>query len=373
MRRYIRNKEIAYMSIPSLIGEAQTVLGTVSPDALGIILPHEHCMLDMSIWFAEPPTVTGKRVAREPLSLDNLWYVRYHPYSNIDNVQLLDENMAIQELMRYRLSGGCTVVDMTNVGLGRDPLALARISRATGLHIVMGAGYYVEESLPPGSNMNEDDIAREIVRDITEGVDGTGIRAGLIGEIGIKVWPLSEGEKTFLRAAALAQKETGGFINIHTGRSPNSPFEVIEFLDKAGADVSRVVMSHIDRTLFSHEDRVRLARTGCILEYDLFALEGWMPENIRMVYSEDEPTRRADLPNDAARVDHLIALIGDGFINQLLVSHDHNSKTRLCRYGGPGYAHLLNNVVPMMRRKGMSQEQIDVIMMENPKRLLTFV
>ncbi len=361
------------MSIPHLQGKAQTVLGLVSPDDLGITLPHEHCLIDMSIWFDVPRTVTGKQIAREPLSLDNLWYVRYHPYSNLDNVQLLDEKVAIEELMRYRLSGGRTVVDMTNVGLGRDPLALARISRATGLHIVMGAGYYVEDSLPPGLTMNEDDIARDIVRDIMEGVDGTGIRAGLIGEIGIMGWPLTESERTFLRAGAIAQKETGGFINIHTGRSPNSPFEVVEFLDRAGADVTRVVMSHIDRTLFFHEDRVRLARTGCMLEYDLFAWEGWMPESVRMVYSEDDPTRRADLPNDAARVDHLVALINDGFVNQLLVSHDHNSKTRLCRYGGPGYAHLLDNVVPIMRRKGMSLEQIDTIMVQSPKRLLTFV
>lgn len=361
------------MTIPRLQGKAQTVLGLVSPDELGITLPHEHCLIDMSIWFAEPRTVTGKQLAREPLSLDNLWYVRYHPYSNLDNVQLLDEKLAVEELQRYRLAGGCTVIDMTNVGIGRDALALARISRATGLHIVMGAGYYVEESLPPGATMNEEDIARDIVQDITEGVDGTGIRAGVIGEIGIKGWPLTEGEKTFLRAAAIAQNETGAFVNIHTGRSPNSPFEVVEYMDTSGADVSRVVMSHIDRTLFTHEDRVRLAKTGCMIEYDMFSLEGWMPENIRMVYSEDEPAKRADLPNDAARVDHLLALIDEGFIDQLLVSHDHNSKTRLCRYGGPGYAHLLNNVAPIMRRKGMSQGQVDAIMVHNPKRLLTFI
>ena len=361
------------MSTPRLAGRAQTVLGAVSPDELGVTLPHEHCLIDMSIWFAEPPTVTGKQLAREPLSLDNLWYVRYHPYSNLDNVQLVDERAAVEELQHYRFAGGQTVIDMTNIGLGRDPLALARISRATGVNIVMGAGYYVEESLPAGAPVNEDVIARDIVRDIVEGADGTDIRAGLIGEIGVKVWPLTDGEKVLLRAAAIAQKETGAFINIHTGRSPNSPFEVVEFLDRAGADVTRVVLSHIDRTLFTHEDRVRLARTGCVIEYDLFSLEGWMPENIRMVYSEDDPVRRADLPNDAARVDHLIALIDDGFISQLLVSHDTNTKTRLCRYGGPGYGHLLNNVVPIMLRKGLSRDQVATIMVENPKRLLTFV
>jgi phosphotriesterase-related protein len=359
------------MSIPDLVGKAQTVLGPIEPENLGITLPHEHCLIDMSVWFVEPQEATGRKVAREPLSYDNLWYVRYHPYHNRDNVQLLDEKMAVEELTRYRLAGGSTLVDMTNVGIGRDPLALARISRATGLNIVMGAGYYVEESLPAGVKMGEEEIARDIVRDIAVGVGDTGIRAGLIGEIGIKGWPLTEGEKVFLHAAVIAQKETGAFVNIHTGRSPSSPFEVVEFLDKAGADVTRVVMSHIDRTLFYHESRVSLAKSGCVLEYDMFAFEGWMPENIRMVYSEDDP-RRADLPNDAERLNQLIALADEGFIGQLLVSHDHCFKTRLCRYGGPGYAHLLNNVVPLMRTKGMTEDQIRALLVVNPGRLLTF-
>ena len=97
-----------------------------------------------------------------------------------------------------------------------------------------------------------------------------------------------------------------------------------------------------------------------------------MPENIRMVYSEDDP-RRADLPNDAECINHLISLIEDGFLSQLLVLHDHCFKSRLCRYGGPGYAHILNNVVPLMRQKGMTQEQIEMLLVVNQGRLLTFV
>lgn len=362
------------MSMAKLVGKAQTVLGAIDAASLGITLPHEHCLIDMSLWFMEPSTATGKLVAHQPLSYENLWFVRYHPYSNRDNIQLLDEQEAIDELSYFKRAGGSTLVDMTNTGLGRDPLALARISRATGLNIIMGSGYYVRQIGATGTKPTEETVTEEIVRDITVGVGDTGIRAGMIGEIGTE-WPLEEIDKMAVCAAAHAQKETGAPINIHPGHSPTCPLEIIESLDKAGADISRVVMSHMESRIpgyENHDTRIRLAKTGCYIEYDTFSFEGWMPENCRMVLSEDNPVK-ADLPNDAARINEIMALVEEGFLNQILISQDHCFKSRLCRYGGPGYAHILNNVVPLMRQKGITEEQIHTILVENPKRLLSFV
>jgi phosphotriesterase-related protein len=289
----------------------------------------------------------------------------------VDNIQLLDEQMAIEELTRFKLHGGSTVVDVTNQGIGRDPLALTRISRATGLHIIMGSGYYVERAVPGGISLAEGNIAETIVREISVGVENTGIRAGLIGEIGIMGWPMQESEKKSLRAAARAQKETGAPVNIHPGNSPNSPLEVIDVLDKAGADVSRVIMSHVERALPLHQDRVALARTGCYLEWDTFSMEGWYPR--RMVLSEDTQ-KNTDMPNDSQRVDQIMELIAEGFLTQILISHDHCIKHRLCRFGGPGYAHILQNVVPLlMRKRDMPEEHINALLMENPKRVMCLV
>ena len=134
-----------------------------------------------------------------------------------------------------------------------------------------------------------------------------------------------------------------------------------------GVDLSRVSIDHIDKTFRRHETRIRIARAGCYLEYSLFGFEGWWP--LRIVESEENP-KRADIINDAARIDEIMALIDEGFLNQLLVSHDHAWKTHLCRYGGPGYAHLLNNVVPLMREKGMPEEHIHALLVDNPKRFL---
>ena len=362
------------MNIAKLVGKAQTVLEAIDPGDLGITLTHEHCLIDMLFWFMEPSTATGKLVARQPLSYENLWFVRYHPFSNRDNVQLLDEGEAINELLYFKRAGGSSVVDMTNNGIGRDPLALARISRATGLNIIMGSGYYVRQIGAAGTMPTEEMVTEEIVRDITVGVGDTGIKAGVIGEIGTE-WPMEEIDKIAVRAAAHAQKETGAPMTIHPGHSPNCPFEIIELLDKAGADLNRVVISHIESRLpgyQNHDARVRLAKTGCYIAYDTFSFEGWMPEHIRMVLSEDNPVK-ADMPNDAARINEIMVLVKEGFLNQILISHDHCWKSRLCRYGGPGYAHILDNVVPLMQQKGMTQEQIHTILIENPRRLLCFV
>lgn len=375
------------MNKNELRGKIQTVLGLIAPDDLGITLPHEHLLLDMQFFFKEPPMASERFMAHQPVSLENLGWIRHHFLSSLDNIRLIDEEMAIREALRYKHAGGNSIVELTSIGMGRDPLALARISRATDLNIIMGTGYYLEETWPP--NLTEEIMAKQMIRDITVGVDDTGIRAGIIGEVGTEMiggveagyWQnisvkssetlLTENYKMSLHATAYAQKETGAPVNIHPGHSPNLIFEIIEVLNQAGADISRVAMSHIERTIFDHNMRVELAKTGCYLEYDSFGFEGYHP--VRHVLSEENPVK-CDIPNDAGRVNEIIALIEEGFINQILVSADHCTKHLLWHYGGPGYAHILENVVPLiMRDKGMTEEQIHTILVENPKRLLQFV
>jgi len=351
-------------------GKAQTVLGLISSEELGPTLTHEHLLLDMRCWFVEPKTARESALAAEPVSLKNLGWVRYHYSSSLDNLQLLDEEVAARELQLFKEAGGGTLVELTSIGLGRSPLGLARISRASGVHVVMGTGYYVTGL--PGMCTDgiwaEDRLVSEMVRDIEIGVEDSGIRAGIIGEVGVE-WPLREADRTSLRAAARAQQETGAAINVHPGRSPDSPFEIADLLGAAGADLHRVVMSHVDRTLFDHESQITLAQRGCYLSLDQFSIEGWSP--FRMVKSE-RTTEPADIPTDAARVDQIRALVEAGLVDRILVSHDHCHKHRLFSYGGPGYAHILTNVIPLMRARGLSEGDMSTILVENPRRLLQF-
>lgn len=357
------------MNKTDMVGKAQTVLGTIDANELGVTLPHEHLLIDLSIRFQPPETVTERTRAAQSVSLENLGWVHYHPMSNMDNLQLTDEKLATQELLLYKNFGGNSLVDMSNIGLGRDPLALARISRATGINIIMGSGYYSEATWPGGINPNEDEMVEKIVSDITIGVGRTGIRSGMIGEIGTE-WPITEGEKRSLRAAARAQKLTGSPINVHSGNSPDCPFHIIDILGNAGADISRVAISHCDTRIFDYDILVRLAKTGCHIEYDCFGFEGWYER--RMVLSESNPIK-CDVPNDATRINTFMKLIDDGYLSQLLMSHDICMKYRLRRYGGSGYVHILENDVPLMQSKGMTHEQIYTLLVGNPSRFLQFV
>ncbi len=167
---------------------------------MGVTLPHEHLLIDFAVMFKEPAAASDKGLAYQPVSLANVGWVRQNFNANLDNLRLLDEQTALDEIMLFRRAGGQTVIDPTNVSLSRDPLALTRISRATGLNIVMGAGYYVAAAHPGDMDTrSEDAILREIVREVTVGVGDTGVRAGLIGEIG-NTWPWTENEKKVVRA-----------------------------------------------------------------------------------------------------------------------------------------------------------------------------
>ncbi|MFC2014139.1 phosphotriesterase [Chloroflexota bacterium] len=348
-----------------LAGKAQMVLGSVSAKDLGIVLPHEHLLSDLSMRFRmrELATANEKALAHQPVSLENRYWVVFHQEGNLDNLQLLDEKLAINEALNYKQAGGNTIVDLSNIGSGRDPLGLKHIALATGLNIIMGSGYYVSATHSADiDRKTEDEIAEEIVRDITLGVGDTGERAGIIGEIGCS-WPLVDNERKVLRAASLAQQLTGAPLNIHPGPHSSAPFEIIEILRNSGADISRTVISHIDRTIRNPEDCCKLMESGCYLEYDMFGWEGYFPRDVAMV----------DLPNDTQRINELIELIAQGYVNQILISQDICCKVRLRCYGGHGYSHILDNVVPLMRDKGISKEHISSILVENPKHLLQFV
>lgn len=344
--------------------KAQTVLGLVDSDNLGITLPHEHLLIDMEIWFIEPKEAGLKKVAFEPVSIKNISWIMYNQYNNLDNLRLLDEDLAIKEAMLFKKEGGGTIVDVTSANFFRDLLALKRISRATGLNIIMGSGYYVvsEARCQDFDRKTEDEIAEEIVTDILAGVSNTEIRAGIIGEIGCS-WPLQDREKKSLRACARAQKRTGAAITIHPGRHENSPMEIIRILDEAGADISRVIMGHIDRTGFLPATRYELAKTGCYLEYDIFGGNPFYPLHFGVF----------NRPCDRERIEQILELINEGYLKQILISQDTCLKSKLVHYGGQGYAHILRNILPQMLARGITKEHIQIIMVENPKRFLGFI
>ena len=227
----------------------------------------------------------------------------------------------------------------------------------------MGAGFYVDAVHPSDmDSRSEDNLVRKIVEDVQQGAVGTGVRAGIIGEVGC-TWPLTDNERKSLRASAVAQRETGAAILIHPGRHETAPLEIIEVLDEAGADVERVIMGHLDRTIADFDTLRSLAETGCYLEWDLFGNE-----------SSHYPLANMDMPSDGQRMDVIKRVVDElGYGDRIVMAHDICTRHRLIRYGGHGYGHIFENIVPRMRRRGFSDDQVRALTRDNAASVLTFV
>lgn len=186
------------------------------------------------------------------------------------------------------------------------------------------------------------------------------MKPGIIGEVGC-TWPLIDVEKRSLQASAIAQFQTKTPVMIHPGKDPSAPFEIIRIFEEAGGDSKYTVIAHLDRTIAQKDTLIELAETGVFLEYDFFGSE--------VSYYQLKPT--IDQLSDAQRIDKINVLISEGYRDKILVAHDFHACHQLTKYGGHGFSHILDYAVPKMRLKGISQADVDVILVSNPRAWLT--
>jgi len=307
---------------------AETVLGPIDPADLGWTLPHEHTAI--ALWH-----------------IANRW-----DYWELRR----DEPVIVEELAAFRAAGGGTVVDLTLDGVGRDPGWLAGIARATGLHLVMGSGWYRGAHYPAETLVDRrsvDSLADEIVRDATEGVADTGIRSGIIGEIGTdKPW-LSAQEERVHRAAARASRRSGLAITTHAVQSTVG-LDQLAIFEAEGADLSRVVIGHADSNP-SLDYHLAIVERGATVEFDFLG----------MTFT---PLERH---GEGRIVDNLRELLARGHVERILISQDVCHDSQLRRYGGNGYTYLADTFLPRLRAAGVSESEIRTITVDNPRRLLT--
>ena len=305
-------------------GQVQTVLGAVAPDDLGFTLPHEHTKC--SLWWIE-----------------NRW----------DYWELIgDEPRINEELGAYKALGGGTLVDVTPIGIGRDLARLARLSEATGLHIVAGAGWYRQSYYPAEARIDRrsiDDLADEIVQEFIDGP----VRPGIIGEIGTdKPWVTAQEERVF-RAAARAALRTGASVTTHAVQS-DVGLAQLAILEDEGLDPARIVIGHCD----SHpriEHWREIVRRGAHVEADFLGMSF-------------TPLERAGEPKV---VELISTLLNEGFEKQILLSQDVCHDSQLASYGGNGYTYLQKSFLPRLTAAGVNAATIKTITVENPARLLT--
>ena len=295
-----------------------TVLGPIDAERMGFTQPHEHVLID-----------------------------HFNMRLNYEAI-LEDVGLATEEVQAYADAGGRTLVDTTNVGIERDPEGLAEVSRATGVNIVMGAGWYRETVYPPVVlQSTARTLADILIGELELGVGDTGIRPGVIGELGTERYHITPAQERVFRAAALASVATGTTITTHTSHYGDLAMEQLALLTGEGVPVERIVIGHMgDRR--GLDDELPVLQTGAWLEID------------HVGFSEYQ--------TDDRRADHVARLVADGFTDQLLISSDICFRSHYHAYGGRGYDYLIRTFLPRLRTRGVSDDAIRRITVDNPWR-----
>lgn len=301
----------------------QTVRGPIEPERLGFTLVHEHLHLEM--WHSSGDGYIG---------------------------QIDDDEILAAELSAFSEVGGSCLVDQTPRGAGRQPARLRQLSDATGVEIVCATGYYTEPYYPPGDALHRrsvDEISELLLEEIRDGIAGTGVRPGLIGEIGTSQGWVSPLEERIHRAAARAQRATGLPIATHT-LYHGAGHHQLEIFAEEGVDPARICIGHCD-TFPSVAYCESIARRGAYVSLDNigFDLEG-----------HEDAVRRL-----------LLELVERGYARQLLLSQDMGQMPELGCRGGRGLTYLAKRFLPSLLEAGLDEATVRLITVENPLRWLT--
>jgi predicted metal-dependent phosphotriesterase family hydrolase len=312
-----------------------TVTGPIPASSLGFILPHEHTGLDSS----------GHEPEHSPHD---------HPWEWWDVFN--DEDIIADEIQQFQAHGGSCLVDLTNTGLGRDPVRIRRLSERTGLPIVMGCGWYRGRVNTPESFIDRRttrDLTDELVREFHDGAGTTGIRPGIIGEIGTDAaWVNAEEERVF-RAVARASHETGLAIATHAAQS-RVGLAQLELLSEEGVGPDRIIIGHVDSCPYL-DYHLGLLDRGANIEFDLLGVRfGPVDEMI-------EP-RVTEL---------LVELLHRGYARQILLSQSVGLAMQLKAFGGTGYTYLQETFLPGLRERGVDEDTITQMTVLNPRQILS--
>ncbi|GAA2133516.1 hypothetical protein [Nocardioides bigeumensis] len=296
-----------------------TTDGPVDPAALGLVLPHEHIFLDLT---------------REYRG-DGL---------------LNDFDAAVGELRDFADHGGGTIIDCTTRGLSPQHVQVAEAAKAAGVLVVLGTGFYRDPYLRPEwmDPTSVKALADELISEVDDGIDGTGVRAGIIGEIGSDRGFISAAEERSFRAAGRAQVATGLGLTTHAARWPVGHAQ-LDLLAEEGVDPRCVIVGHCD-TVPLPDYHVSIAERGAFVQFD---------------------TIRAGSKFDLeCRVRWVRNLVDRGHAARILLSHDVCLASHLAVRGGSGYTLLMREFLPMLKAAGVSDEVIELITVHNPRRAL---
>lgn len=298
----------------------RTVNGEILQTEMGITMCHEHLALSLA------------RVRGD------------------DDSDFRDINLVIEEVKKMVKLGVASVIEVTCNDMGRDVKALQEISRQCGLHIVAATGFYLEpyhSDFIKGSNAEE--IAEIFCKDILQGIDGTNIKAGIIGEVATSEKEMAPSEKTVLKAAAMAAKETGCAVTTHC-QLGRLAMEQSRMLQEIGMNPDKIILGHLD------------------LAADLDYYEKVLKTDVNIGF--DTIGKTAYISDDK-RADYLIHLIEKGYEDHIVLSQDISRKSYFSKFGKyHGYTTVMGHFVPLLTKRGIKKETLDKLLITNPGRIL---
>jgi len=362
-------------------GSVVTVRGPIAPEELGVTLPHEHLFANFVDDRYEPPdSAVDRRIAESQFAMEHRWFITNNSASHQDNLKMDSYEDALEEVRRFYRAGGDAIVEVTPKNVGGDPERVRAVARETGIRMIQGTAYYTRSSHPDRlEDATVSDIAEEFESDVEEGIGDTDVRAGLIGEVGITgdkdtdaSYEFVHGdEEKVLRGAARAAHRTGAPLSVHppSHRSEEWPtsrrcHQVLDICEEEGLALDRVILCHRDQSKWIEADmeyQRDLADRGAYIEFDLFG----HPDAYHEQFEDAQGS-------DADRMQWISELVDDQYTSHLLLSHDIYLKMFLAKYGGFGYDHILREIVPTLEHMGVNEEIIEIMLVDNPRRILTF-
>lgn len=332
-----------------------TVTGSVGSDRLGFTLPHEHLLNSIEVGGLTPDR-DFPEYFDVPASADIAWLLRDRPLANRDNCVLDDPADAIAELEFYRSLGGTTVIETTPQGQGRDLDGLAQISRATGVQVIGGEGWYLERFHPDATAGDDVDALLELLLS-DHPVDGAAA-PGIIGEIGVSP-SFTRREERSLRAACRLQRIRKVPMWIHLPGWARVGERVLDIvLDSEGVARESVVLCHMDPSGSDPEYQRRLAERGVWLEFDMIG----MPFRFSLPGEGQSPA-----PHET--IEAIRRLVDAGFGHRLLISHDMFLKGMLRRNGGNGLAYIPAVFLDLLIQNGIDASIVQAFNTTNVRSL----
>ena len=287
---------------------------------------------------------------------NGMTYIHEHVYIDLSEVKKEDDTLfndkegIIEEFKLLKQKGVENIVEVTNMGMGRNMQYMEEVRKASGLNFLYSTGFYVEAFFPGiVEQKSEKELAKIMVGEIKNGIEDTGIKASLIGEIGTSRGIITEKERKVFKAGAIAHLETGKPISTHTSIGTMGLEQLKIFKDcSSNINYEKIIVGHTDLS-DDMDYTLKLLDWGVYTAFDTIGKNSYLPDEKRVMAIKE--------------------LIKRGFGDKMVLSMDITRKSHLKKNGGLGYSHLLDTFIPMLKNAGISEEDINKMLVSNPQKI----